>query len=279
MAIQKTQAIVLNNQDFRESSLLATFYTKDFGKLKGLIKGIRASKSRFGSRLEPFSFNTIVFYENRKSSFCIIAQCDRAYNFNIFQGDLEKAAYASYLVELIDAVTSPGDANTLLFELLFNTLRLLSHIEIENIEEIIRIFEIRLLDISGFMPRLDCCVCCGKNIFLLKKKPPHFSHSLGGLICEACFAQDKAALSISLGTIASLKYIESTEWCRVLHFKISSAIKEELEEILRCFLSLHLERKFKSLAFLEKVRNFHSPNSAKVRSKSVIVSKRQRVKV
>ena len=263
MAIQKTQAIVLNNQDFRESSLITTFYTKDFGKIKGLVKGIRGPKIRYGSRLEPFSFNNIVFYEKRKSDFCIIAQCDRLYSFNNFQKDLEKAAYASYISELIDAVTSLGDANRALFELLFNSLELLSRED--DIERIIHIFEIRLLDLSGFMPRLDCCVCCGKKIFLQKKNPPpHFSHSLGGLICEGCFDEDKAALPISPGTIASLEYIESMEWRRVLHFKITSTIRDELEEILGCFLSLHLEKRFKSLGFLETARNFGENQKLKI---------------
>jgi DNA repair protein RecO (recombination protein O) len=196
MAIQKTLGIVLNNQDFRESSLITTFYTKDFGKLKGLVKGIRRPKLRYGSRLEPFSFNAIVFYENRKSNFSIMAQCDLMNSFNNFRGDLEKAAYASYLTELIDAVTSLGDVNTALFELLFNSLELLS--SKGEVKRVIRIFEIRLLDLSGFMPRLDCCVCCGEKVFARKKKlPSRFSHSLGGLVCEGCFNQDKAARLIS----------------------------------------------------------------------------------
>lgn len=255
MAIQKTQAIVLNNQDFRESSLITTFYTKDFGKIKGLVKGIRGPKLRYGSRLQPFSFNDIVFYEKRKSNFCIIAQCDRIYGINNFSENLKKAAYASYLVELIDAVTSSGDANRALFELLFNSLKLLS--SEGDIERIIRIFEIRLLDLSGFMPRLDCCVCCGKKIFLQKKPtPPRFSHSLGGLICENCSGKDKNAKFISWGAVASLEHIESTDWRMVLRFKMTSGVRKELEGILSAFLSLHLERKFKSLGFLEKVRRF-----------------------
>lgn len=255
MAIHKTQAIVLNNQAFRESSLIATFYTKDFGKIKGLVKGIRGPKFRHGSRLQPLSFNDIIFYENRKSSFCIIAQCDRVYGFNMLQEDLEKAACASYLAELIDAVTSLGDTNTAIFELLFNGLKTLSCLD--DTERIIRIFEIKLLDISGFMPRLDCCVCCGKRIFAKRKILPRFSYSSGGLICEGCLNEDNATLPISLGTIASLEHIESTEWRKVLRFKITSIIRGELEKILGCFLSLHLERKFKSLDFLEKVRNFY----------------------
>lgn len=255
MAIQKTQGIVLSNHDFRETSLIATFYTKDFGKIKGLVKGLKRPKIRYGSRLQPFSFNNIIFYDNRKSNFCIIAQCDQVNGFNNFGGDLEKAAYASYLLELIDTVTPLGDVNIALFDLLVNSLELFS--EEDDIERIVRIFEIRLLNLSGFMPRLDCCVSCEKKISLQKKTHPRFSHSLGGLICESCVDKDKAASPISLGAIASLKHIESIEWHRVLRFKFTPTIRGELEEILRSFISLHLEKQFKTLDFLKKVRNFH----------------------
>ncbi len=255
MAIQKTQAIVLSNHDFRESSLLANFYTKDFGKLRGLVKGIRGPKLRYGSRLEPFSLNSIVFYESRKSNFCIIAQCDRLFGFNSLQENLEKAAYAGYFAELIDAVTSLEDANAPLFELLFNSLKLLS--SESDIERIVRIFEIKLLNLSGFMPRLDCCVCCGE-----RSGTPCFSYSLGGLLCAGCSAQDKAALPVSLGSIASLKHIESIDWRRVLRFKMTPAVKDELKKILRSFLDLHLERRFRSLAFLEKVKKFGESRKA-----------------
>jgi recombinational DNA repair protein (RecF pathway) len=40
--IPKTEALVLNRRAFRETSLIAEFYTRDFGKMSGLLKGIRS---------------------------------------------------------------------------------------------------------------------------------------------------------------------------------------------------------------------------------------------
>ena len=48
MAIQKTDAIVLKTQPFRSSSLIITFFTRSFGKLRGLAKGVRQeNQTRF----------------------------------------------------------------------------------------------------------------------------------------------------------------------------------------------------------------------------------------
>ncbi|GAJ11315.1 unnamed protein product, partial [marine sediment metagenome] len=62
MPPQKTQGIVLGSIDWHETSKIVTFYTKDFGKIRGVAKGARRKKSKF-SPLEILSRHTIVFYE------------------------------------------------------------------------------------------------------------------------------------------------------------------------------------------------------------------------
>ena len=66
MAILKTEAIVLDTQDFRSSSLIANFYTRDFGKLSGLLKGVKQEPGKFNSNLDRLSLNEIVFYKKTK---------------------------------------------------------------------------------------------------------------------------------------------------------------------------------------------------------------------
>jgi len=68
MAILKTDALVINKRDFRETSLLADFYTRDHGKIRGILKGIRKDPRKFASTVEPFSRNEIVFYKSRTST-------------------------------------------------------------------------------------------------------------------------------------------------------------------------------------------------------------------
>ena len=66
MSATKTQAFVLKTKPYRDTSLLAYFYTKDFGKINGIVKGIRDTRARFGGMLEPFSLNEILFYRKRR---------------------------------------------------------------------------------------------------------------------------------------------------------------------------------------------------------------------
>ncbi len=65
MSAIKTQAFILKTQVYRDTSLLGDFYTRDHGRIKGVIKGIRDTRARFGSTLEPFSLNEILFYKKK----------------------------------------------------------------------------------------------------------------------------------------------------------------------------------------------------------------------
>jgi len=88
--ILQTEAIVLKTMDFRETSRIATFFTKDYGKVKGVLKGIRKDHKKFGSNVDKFSVNDIVYYQYRNSDLHLISQCDlRNYFFPIRQ-DLKK---------------------------------------------------------------------------------------------------------------------------------------------------------------------------------------------
>jgi DNA repair protein RecO (recombination protein O) len=45
MDTERAEAIVLRNQSVTESSLIVTWFTREFGKLKTLAKGARRPKS------------------------------------------------------------------------------------------------------------------------------------------------------------------------------------------------------------------------------------------
>jgi DNA repair protein RecO (recombination protein O) len=57
----KTEAIVLRRFDYGESDWIVTFYTSDFGKIRGIAKGARRSQKRFANTLELFSCSHILF--------------------------------------------------------------------------------------------------------------------------------------------------------------------------------------------------------------------------
>lgn len=247
MPIHKTEAIVLNRRDFRETSLLTNFYTREFGKLSGILKGIRGEPAKFASNLEPFSYNDIIFYKKRNSALHLISACDIKDNFSLIRQSIAKVGMAYVITELVDAIMPAEDKNEEVFDL---TLRSLKELEItDNPDKIMMIFKIKLLALSGFKPHFDSCVSCGARIFGQSK----FSLGLGGLLCQACFNKDRSARSIFRGTVASVLHIEKNDFQNNLNLGMNPQIKKELNVILNAFLNFHLGKEIKSQRVLNKM--------------------------
>ncbi len=247
MPIHKTEAIVLSRFDFRETSLIVNFYTRDFGKLSGILKGIRQEPAKFASTLEPFSLNEIIFYKKINTSLHLVSQCDMRNNFRLIRQNISRIGLASIMMELLQAVMPAEDKNEEVFELAKACL-----IELEvnnNPDKIMTIFKIKMLALSGFKPHFDSCVCCDARILGQAK----FSLSLGGLLCGHCRGKDLSARSIFRGTVASILHIEKNEFRSNLNLGMNPQIKKELNVILNAFLNFHLERELKSQKVFNKM--------------------------
>src|SRR4029077_16102831 len=94
--IVKTEGIVLKTFDFRETSRIAAFFTRDFGKVKGVLKGIRRDPGKFGSSVEKFSLNDIVYYQYRNSDIHLVSHCDMKDFYAGLRGDLGRMTAAAY---------------------------------------------------------------------------------------------------------------------------------------------------------------------------------------
>jgi DNA repair protein RecO (recombination protein O) len=247
MSIHKTEAIVLNKYDFRETSVIANFYTRDFGKLSGLLKGIKADPVKFASTLEPFSHNEIIFYRKRNSSLHLVSQCDNINNFSAIREAIPKVGASVMITEMLNMIMPAEDKNEDIFNLALESLDELQRTD--NPDKIGTIFKIKTLALSGFKPHLDSCLCCdakslGESRFSLKQ---------GGLLCTKCCAKDLAARSIFRGTVASILHIEKNDFRSALTLGMNPEIKKELNMVLSSFLKFHLEKDLKSERVLSKM--------------------------
>lgn len=247
MPIERTQALILSRQDFRETSCLVNFYTRDFGKISGLLKGVRTEPEKFASNLELFSQNEIIFYSNANSGLHLISQCDLNNNFTGIRQGIIKTAMASFMMELLGALMPAEDKNEEVFDLVALCLQELE--TTANPDKVMTIFKIKMLALSGFKPHFDSCVSCADRI----RGESKFSLSLGGLLCPRCYLKDTASRSIFRGTVASILHIERNDFRTNLNLGLNPQIKKELELILNAFLNFHLERELKSQRILNKL--------------------------
>lgn len=248
MPIQKNKGILLRRQDLRETSILLTFYTRDFGKIKGIVRGVRGPRAGFGgAAFEVFALDEIIFYERKNGEIFTISQCDLSNYFNPIRISLEKLSYAAYIVELLDSVTSLSDKNSEVFDLLLNSITLLSGDS--SPRRVARIFEIKLLSLLGLMPNLGECANCGNKV----GPNPRFSLRHGGLICKECLDADRMAVSILPGTVKFMEHIRSSSFERAAMVKVAAEVGRELEALLRRYLDYHIERRLKTVQFIKEI--------------------------
>lgn len=156
MAIRTTEAVVLKTLAFRSTSLIATLYTKDFGKVQGIAKGIRArcerKDSKFYCFLEPLTLNKIVYYQKSHSGLHLLTQSDLLNQFQPIRQDLRKLALAGFMLELVDKGTQLEDINKGVFDLLVDSLNSLC-VEGSHIDQISDSFQESFLSLSGLMPK------------------------------------------------------------------------------------------------------------------------------
>ena len=200
--IVQTEGIVLKSFDFRETSRIATFFTKGQGKVKGILKGIRKDHKKFGSNIDKFSVNDIVYYRYSRSDLHLVSQCDLKQFFFSIRQDYKRNMAANYGLELVDIVMPAEEPNEDVYQLVFDYLNSLENFE--DIDKLVHLFQIKMLQLSGFSPHLDACVKCRRPITVKAR----FSHASGGLICGACPVSESALMIISRGTVSSILHIE-----------------------------------------------------------------------
>ena len=247
MAIQKTNAIILKTQPFRSSSLIVTFFSRDFGKLKGVAKGVRLEREMRGPLFELFSQIDVVYYEKTKSDLHLISEVFLLESYEPVRTRLESIAYASYFSDLVDQLTEFHDPHEPIFHLLDFCLRYLPSLEPERMA---RLFEIHLLKEVGWLPYLQGCVLCHEK----HSEEFSFSPSQGALYCKKCAASAKDARRISEETLAVLRYYIQHDLESSVKRAIGSQTEKGLSVLMEKFFEFRLHRPLKSRIFMEKIK-------------------------
>jgi len=247
VAIQKTQAVLLSKRYIRETSAIAVFYTEGFGKIKGLVKGVRGPEARFGLYLQEFAKYDIVYYEKRRAETYMVTQCDlKDANIEI-ANDLYRRLKAYYVLELVDKFTPLEEASADIYNLLD---WILESIRKERfIDRQIIVFRLKLLEYSGFLPQLESCVNCSKAV----SKDARFSVRMSGLLCSDCEGLDAQALRLSKGAVATVNMIRRHNIDQLGRSNINTGISKELEMLLERFIAYHLGEHLKTQEFIKQV--------------------------
>lgn len=248
LGLIKTTGIVTKTTKYGETSLIVTILTKDFGKISAIANNVRTKRSRMLAGLQLFAYSEIVMYKAKsKNGLYNIDEMNVLEGFNSLRLDLEKMAYASYFAEAANGAASEDEFEEEVISLLLNSLYALDK-DLFDPKKIKMVFEWRLASVSGYAPQLEGCGGCGceDNIYGL-------SLADGTVFCKDCLGERKGVAELSDNMRKLVEYISQVDGKRIFSFEASDEVTKYLGYIGEKYLSVQLEREFKTLDYLKKV--------------------------
>ena len=231
-----------------EADRILTLYTIDSGKIRAVAKGVRRTKSRLGGHLELL--NRVSVSLGRGRDLDVVSEAQALQTYRLLRDDLERLSKAIYLAELVDTFSVERSSGYSVYELLAEALGHLE--ETSNPDLLLRHFEVRLLDLSGYRPELHNCVECRAE---LEPADHAFSCAAGGVRCPRCRgASEDPLILISVNSMKVLRLLQrERQPSRVSGLRVSARVAAETERTLRTYIRYIVERELKSAEFMNLV--------------------------
>ncbi len=210
--------IVLSAATIGEFDKRVVVLTKENGRFSAFARGARRPKSPLSAVTEPFCFGEFYVFRGRDSY--TIEEVRVENFFPELRTDLDSLYMGLYFCEVADYFTREGMAAKAEIELLYRALTALTAKEIPP-ELIRRIYELRMLAISGYAP--------------------HYVEE------EKCWRDDIGPWKLSETAAYTVGQILSRKLPDLFTFKLSEPVLAELTSCVDRFFRKNTDKRFHSL--------------------------------
>lgn len=124
--LNKTKGIVINYLKYRESSLLVTIYTAEFGISSYIENGVRSAKAKHKIALfQPLTLLELEVYHKPGKGLHRISEAKCYYPYRKIPFDIAYSSIALFLTEVLGKVLREEEANPVLFDFLEDSFQVL----------------------------------------------------------------------------------------------------------------------------------------------------------
>jgi len=252
MGLYREDAVVLRTYRLGEADRIIVLMTAGRGKVRAVAKGVRRTKSRFGSRLEPPTHLRAMLYEGRQLD--TITQVETIDPFRHLRGDLGRTTDALALVESVDQVAQEGEANPALYRMLTRALHALDE---QRSPLLVASFYWKLLALEGVAPVVEVCARCATPGIGTGVVPPTGEESApvaelvafdpmeGGALCRTC----RRGVALLPGVVEVIRRVYGGDLAAVLATE-GGPVAAQVCELATISLEHHLERRLRVLRLL-----------------------------
>jgi DNA repair protein RecO (recombination protein O) len=243
VSLYRDEAIVLRTQKLGEADRIITLLTREHGRVRGVAKGVRRTKSKFGARLEPGSHVDIQLYTGR--TFDTVTQVESIQNYGeALTDDYSRWTIAGTILEAAERFTSHEHEPALQeFKLVTGAMKALADNKYDP-SMILDAYLLRSLAVGGYAPSLVNCSKCDAP-------GPHRYFSLvgGGSVCADC--RPSASATPAPETLKLMSDLISSDWESAMSSE--ARYRREANGLIAAYLQWHLERGLRSLQIVERV--------------------------
>ena len=202
MALTRCEAVVVRTYPLGDTSRIAVLYSREFGLVRGVAKGARGPKSRFGAGLEPLTVVDVVLYRKDGRDLDLLSKVDVLEDWRAT--DLAKVAHAQAVLEFVDRLVHEVEPDPRLYALVRSALHAIVATPAESLAAVTLAFQLHACRLLGY--GLECARCAGCGA------PPagRFAPSKGGAVCARCAEGEAQALHASPSALAALAALQAT---------------------------------------------------------------------
>ncbi|WP_168119295.1 DNA repair protein RecO [Paenibacillus sp. HB172176] len=242
--LHRAEGIVLRGMDYGENNKIITLLTKSNGKTGILVRGAKKVKSRHSSLAQPFTYGEFQYFRNKGLG--TLNHGEIIESHHVLRTKLELSAYAAYAAELTDRTLQEEEPSGFYFEQLKACLEALQVGKDPQI--VLHLYEMRILELAGYLPELEQCMHCGNRV-----GPFKLSCHSGGVLCSRCMARDTFALPVGEGAHKLLRLFARMDMRRLGDINVKPETKAELKQCMRGLMDAQLAIPMKSRSFLDQI--------------------------
>ena len=235
------EGIVLHSNDYKDYDKIITIFTKDFGKMQFLAKGVRKINSKNRSSIDIFTYGEYLL--NKGKAYYILSQGKVIESYLFLRKDLMKTAVAMTINMFLLDVVFENDPQKEIFSLYNWTLK---HLEkSKDPKMLLRYFIVKGILFLGHKPPLERCNDCGeeKGIFF-------YDFHEGSLLCINC---SNVGFQIEKELLDLYTALEKDDFSSLKTLKLTNNMLEKFDFFLSKSIENITDKKFKGFEYLKKL--------------------------
>jgi DNA repair protein RecO (recombination protein O) len=238
MAVFETEALILRSYNLAEADKIVVCLSRSAGLIRGVAKGCRKLKNRFGAALEPFTLINLTYYEKENRELVSFRQVEILKSrFNLSSNASILTGFA-YMGDLLIDFSPPHQANDNLFRMALASFEAAAETP-TDLDAVLRYFEVWLLKLEGFMPDLRSCANCQKAFS--DDEMVYLGSDLS-LRCLQCSSGRGTAVSNALRShLRTTEKLSPAKFAEVAR-EVSKDTKQEMAELTFQIIGRVLER-------------------------------------